>query len=194
MRGDHHRRLAVGEVVDGFPHHLPGHVQGMMLVKGDVHGLPFDPGPVVGGDQLGVVALGHVGQGLHLALHVHHHGVHGAGDDGQSPAAGSCRPPGCRGASGSRWRSSTCRPAGCPWRPCSGRTVISFRLHGGHVDHLGQQRLMAVDDDVDVVLFQDAQVDLAGHRHRACRTGCPAGRWRSWSRPSRRTGRCGCTA
>ena len=53
-----------------------------MLVKGDVHGLPFDAGPVVGGDQFGVVALGHVGQGLHLALHVHDHGVHRAGDDG----------------------------------------------------------------------------------------------------------------
>ena len=42
-----------------------------------------------------------------------------------------------------------------------------LRLLGGHVDHLGQQRLMAVDDDVDVVFFQDAQVDLAGHRRRA---------------------------
>ena len=42
-----------------------------------------------------------------------------------------------------------------------------LRLLGGHVDHLGQHRLMAVDDDVDVVLFEDAQVDFAGHRHRA---------------------------
>ena len=42
-----------------------------------------------------------------------------------------------------------------------------LRLLGRHGDHLGQQRLMAVDDDVDVVFFQDPQVDLAGHRHRA---------------------------
>ena len=32
---------------------------------------------------------------------------------------------------------------------------------GRHHDHLGQQRLMAVHDDVDFVFLQDAQVDLA---------------------------------
>ena len=45
--------------------------------------LPSDLGPVVSGDQLGMVALDHVFQGLHLALHVHHQGVHGAGDHRQ---------------------------------------------------------------------------------------------------------------
>ena len=154
---------------------------------------PVDPGPGVGGDELGVVALGHVGQGLHDALHVHHHGVHRAGDDGQfllQVVAGN------RNAVAHEDLVGGAAHAG--QLDALGALVLGvldgLRLLGGHVDHLGQQRLMAVDDDVDVVFFQHAQVDLAGHRHRACRTGCPGGRWRSWSRPSRRTGRCGCTA
>src|SRR5208337_4151070 len=51
-RRDHHRGLAVGEVVDGQADDLFGHVQGVVLVEGDVHGQRH-LGPVIGGDDLG---------------------------------------------------------------------------------------------------------------------------------------------
>ncbi len=164
-RRNHHRGLAVGEVVDGFPHYLPGHIQGMMFIKGDVHGLAFDAGPVIRGDELGVVTLGDIGQGLHFALHVHDHGIHRAGDDGQfllqvvarhrnavahQDLVGGAAHPGQLDALGAFVLG----------------ILDHFRFLGGHIDHLRQQGLMAVDDDVDMVFLQDAQVDLAGHRHR----------------------------
>jgi hypothetical protein len=37
----------------------------------------------MGGDQLGVETFGHIGQVLENTLNIHHHGVAGAGDDGQ---------------------------------------------------------------------------------------------------------------
>ena len=162
---NHHRGFAVGEVVDGLPHHLPGHIQGMMFIKGDVHGGPFDHGPVVRGDQLGVITFGNIGQGLHFALHVHHHGVHGAGDHGQFLLQVVARH---RNAVAHQDFVGGAAHAG--QLDALGALVLGILDHlrflGGHIDHLRQQGLMAVHDDIDVIFFQDAQVDLTGHRHR----------------------------
>ena len=162
---NHHRGFAVGEVVDGLPHYLPGHIQGMMFIKGDVHGGPFDHGPVVRSDELGVITFGNIGQGLHLALHVHHHGVHGAGDDGQFLLQVVARH---RNAVAHQDLVGAAAHAG--QLDALGALVLGILDHlrflGGHIDHLRQQGLMAVHDDVDVIFFQDAQVDLTGHRHR----------------------------
>ena len=53
-----------------------------------------------------------------------------------------------------------------------------------------ERRLVAVDDDVDLVVLEDAQVDLRRPSGWACRRGCRRCRWPTWSRPSRRPARC----
>ncbi len=190
---NHHRGFAVGEVVDGLPHHLSSHIQSMMFIKGDVHGGPFDHGPVVRSDELGVITFGNIGQGLHFALHVHDHGVHGAGDHGQFLLQVVARH---RNAVPHQDLVGAAAHAG--QLDALGALVLGILDHlrflGGHIDHLRQQGLMAVHDDVDVIFFQHTQVDLAGHRHRHAEQDVLQVGWRSWSRPSRRTGRNGCTA
>jgi hypothetical protein len=58
--------------------------QGMVFVELDVDDVVLlHLGDGVGGDQLGVEALGHVGHILENTLDVDHHGIAGAGDDGQ---------------------------------------------------------------------------------------------------------------
>ncbi len=74
----------VGEVVDGHFDNAFGIFHGMVLVKFDVHDVVLlHLGHGMGGDQFGVEAAGHIGQVLEYTLYVDHHGVAGAGDDGQ---------------------------------------------------------------------------------------------------------------
>ena len=101
-----------------------------------------------------------------IALHVHHHGVHRPGDDGQlllQVVAGNGNAVAHEDLVGGAAHAGQLDALGA----LALGVLEDLRLLGGHVDHLGQHRLMAVDDDVDVVFFEDAQVDLAGHRHRA---------------------------
>ena len=89
--------------------------------------------------------------------------------------------------------SSWCRKlpaAGMPWRirisllvqqmparlmplaPAALASAISSGSRDGLDDHLRERRLVAVDDDVDLVVLEHAEVDLAGEAATACRRGC----------------------
>ena len=75
---------SVGIVVDSGLDNPFGIFQGMMFVKlymNGIAGSDFTAG--IGGNQLGMIALGHIGQVLHDALDIDHHGIHRPGNDGQ---------------------------------------------------------------------------------------------------------------
>ncbi len=130
-----------------------------MLVELHVDGAR-DLGLARGGDQLGVEVLGQVAQRLHDALHVHDHGLDRAGDDRQllvQEVAG-------------RWdavahQDLVRRAADAGQVDALGALGLGvgdqLGILGSDHDHLRQGRLVAVDDDVDLVVLQHAQV---GHR------------------------------
>ena len=115
-----------------------------------------------GGDELGVEALGQGAEGREDALHVHDDGLAGAGQHhvlllqevaghGDAVAHGHL----VGGAANARHVDAL------------GAHFLGQGHHLGVLgvehDHLGQRRIMAVHDDVDHVLFHDAQVGVGVH-------------------------------
>ena len=82
LLGDGHVSAPPGEVIDGHPEYLFSRFHGLVLVKLDMH-CAGHHGLGRSSYELGVVALGDVRQRFHYALDIHHHGVHGAGNQGQ---------------------------------------------------------------------------------------------------------------
>jgi hypothetical protein len=154
--GNHDFAAAVLEVVDAHLDDPFGIFQGVVFVELDVNDtVLLHLGDGVGGDQFGVEALGHVGQVLEHALDVHHHGVAGAGDDGQfllQVGAGLGYPVALENFVGRAADAAQLNALG----PLGFGVLDDFRLLGRGYDHLGEHRLMAVDDDVDVVFLHDA--------------------------------------
>ena len=140
----------------------------MVFVEFDVR-RPLHLRPGIGGDDLGVVALGHIGQGLHLALHVHHHGVHGPGDDRQfllEEVSGHRNPVAHQHLIGRAAHPRQVDPLGA-----LGLGVgLDLRVLGGDDEEFRQQGFMAVHDQVHLVFFQHPEVDLSGDGLRGCRT------------------------
>ena len=154
-------RLAVLEVAHGHLHDLLRVLAGSRLIEFDIIGIGH-LGDGGGGHELGVEALGQGAEGGEDALHVHDDGLAGAGQHhvllleevaghGDAVAHGDF----VGGAA----------HAG---------DVDALRAHflgqGHHLgvlgvehDHLRQRRIVAVDDDVDHVLFHDAQVGVGVH-------------------------------
>ena len=104
--------------------------------------------------------LGHAGQRLHDALHVHHHRLDGPGEDRQllvQEVAGR------RDALAHHHLVGGAADAGQV--DALGALALGvfdqLRIQHRGDDHLAEGRLVAVDDDVDLVLHQAAQVDLA---------------------------------
>ena len=130
----------------------------MVFIEFDVHHIVLlHLGDGMGGDQFGVEAFGHVGQVLEYALDVHDHGIAGAGDDGQfllQVGTGLGNAVTLEDLVGRAADAAQLNALGA-----LGFGVLDdFRfLAHGH-DHLGEYRLMAVDDDIDVVFLHDAQV------------------------------------
>jgi len=136
----------------------------MVLVEFDVHHVVLlHLGHGMGGDQLGVEAPGHVGQVLEHALDIDHHGVHRAGDDRQLLLQ-----EGARRRHAVALQDFVGRAADAAQLDAFGALLLGVfehlrRLGRGH-DHLREDRLVAVDDDVDVIFLQDAEVGFGLQR------------------------------
>ena len=157
---------AIAKILDRNLDDFLGHVQGAVFLKLHVHG----PGHVRlrrGGDDLGVVAAGDANNGLHDALDVHDHRLDGArgkrqfllhrvaGDRHAVPHQGLVR------------RAAHARERDAALRAGPFGLLDQGGVLGREDNHLGKGRLVAVDDDVDGILAEDAEV-----RPRAARNGC----------------------
>jgi hypothetical protein len=155
---DHDIGAPVLEIVDGHFHDALGIFHGVMLIEFDVdHILLLHAGNGVGGDQFGVETVGHVGDILKDALDIDHHGIAGAGDNGQfllQKGAAQRAPRGAAdfvGGAADPGQLDTFGPLDLAY------VTISGCLGHGH-NHFGQNRFMAMNDQVDVVRFHHAEV------------------------------------
>jgi hypothetical protein len=158
---NHHLGAAVLEVVDGQFDDPFGILDGMMLVELDVeHIVLLHPGDGMGGDQFGMKAFGHIGQVLENALDIHHHGVAGPGDDRQfllQEGAAKRNPVSLEDFIGRAADARELNALGA-----LGLGVINhLRVTGRGDDHLGENRLMAVDDDIDMIFLHTPKLASA---------------------------------
>jgi hypothetical protein len=152
------------ERLHGALHNLPRGPLGVMRIERDML-RAGDVGLGGSGDHLGVTAGGHLGKRRHDALHVHHHQVHRAGEQRQflvqivagnrhalphQDFVGRATNPGDVDAFGARLPRQ--------------REQVAVAA-GGH-DHLAQNRLMPVHQDIDLLLFEHSQVGLRPNRLR----------------------------
>src|SRR5450756_1013319 len=148
----------VGEIVDSHLHDLPGGLKAVLLVKLDELG-ERHLRLAAGGDHLGVVALGELTDSLVDALHVHHHGIHRAGDYGELLLE---HVPRDRDAVPREYLVRGTADAGDV--DTFGAFLLGLLDHlfalAGEQDHLRQDGLVAVHDDVDLFLGEHTQVYL----------------------------------
>ncbi len=153
---------AVLIVVDPHLDDLLGGLECVFLVELDV-GRAGDLRLLTGGHQVGVELLRHRGQTLEHALDVDDHQFDGAGQERQLLVeAVACR------------RNAAAHPdlvggtADAAQRDPVGALALGVFDHLRVLrcvdDQLGERRLVAVDDDVDLIVLEDAQVRLAGQR------------------------------
>ena len=165
MIGNRHLgAVATLVVVDGTPDQALGALQGVAPVEAVVGGA-HRAGDLAGGDDLGVVRAGDLGKARHAALHVGDHHFDGAGDDGQFLLQ---EVPRDRNAV---THENLVGGATDPGERHAFRTGILCRFHDlriprGDSQHLRYHRLVPVHHDVDGVLPEHAQVDLAADRLR----------------------------
>ena len=157
-------RAAVRVVGDGHAHDLAGRLRGAVLVELDVR-RAGDLGLRRRRHQLGVEALGERPERLHDALHVDDHGLDGAGEHGEllvQEVAGR------RDAVAHEDLVAGAADAGEVDALRAGRLGLGDELGvaRGLDQHRRQRRLVAVDDDVDLVVLEHAEVDLARERRR----------------------------
>src|SRR3989339_576345 len=133
----------------------------------------------VGGDQLGMTAFSHIGKVLEDTLNIHHHGVTGACHNGKFLLE-ECS---CRGNPVSlehfigRTADTTQLNAFCTDFV---RQFKHFSTLGCCNDHFGKYGLMAVNNNVDMIFFHDAQVGFGdqgrrGTEHDVLKIGCNHG-------------------
>ena len=177
----------LGICLDGHPEYVLGPFQRVMLIELHMR-CAGDLGLGGSGDYFGMVALGNVRQPLHDALDIHDHGIDRAGDDSQFllqevTGDGDAVPHQhfVGGAAHARQVDSL-----CAWLCCQ---LHDLRVLSRRHDHFGQERFMAVDDDIDLIFLENAEVDLRSEPASACRTGYPEARWQSCCRPSRPPGK-----
>ena len=151
-------RLTVGEILYGCFHYFPRRLEGVVLVELDM-GSPRYPGFGRGGDNLGVVALGDGLYGLHDALYIHHHSVHRPGDYSQlllQEIAGNGHSMPHQYLVGGAAHTGEVYP----FRPLGLGQLYHLRFLSGGDNHLREQRLMSMNDNIDLVLFEHPQIRL----------------------------------
>ena len=163
LAGDVHQlALAVLKVLNGHLHNGLGVLTGGLGMELDELGVGH-PGNGRGGDELGMEALAQGAQGGEDALNVHDNGFAGAGENhillvqevaghGDAVAHGHLIGGAAHAGDGD----------------ALGAHGLGIGNHFGIVGvvdhHFGQGGVMAVDDDVDVVLLHDADVGGGVHR------------------------------
>jgi len=155
---------ALLEVLDGVGEDRLGAVDGVVIVKLQMHRTGH-LGPVVGGDDVGVEVLGHLGHRLHDTLDVHHHRLNSAGGQHHLLLDET-----------GRHRDAPAHENLVAGTADSGQVDAlgalflgqfqHIRLLGGDTEGLGQQRLVAMNGDVDLVHLQDPEIDGGPARHR----------------------------
>ena len=150
---------AVGVVGDRHAHDLAGGLGGAVLVELHVH-RARDLGLGRGRDELRVEALRERPERLHDALHVDDHGLDGAGEHGQllvQEVAGR------RDAVAHEDLVAGAADAGEVDALGAGGLGLGDELGvaGGLHEHRRERGLVAVHDDVDLVVLEHAEVDLA---------------------------------
>ena len=150
------RRVAVAEVLDSQANDLLGRLHCLGLVELDVRG-SRELGLGTGGDYLGVEAVLQLGDRREDALYVDQQHVHDTGYDGQLLLQEVAR------------NRHAVTHEDLVGRATDAGQVDTFGTGGlgfgkdfgvsrsGH-DHVGERRLVAVDNDVHLVLFQHTQV------------------------------------
>ncbi|KUG28792.1 hypothetical protein ASZ90_001344 [hydrocarbon metagenome] len=149
-----------GEPLDGQFHDLDGLLPGVLYVEFHMRGAG-ELGLGRGGDDAAVVAPGHGDQAGHDALVVHHHDLHGPGDDGQF---------GHEVVSGhgdalahEQFVARAAQPGQVDPGGPGGLGLGQKRrvAHGGQ-DHLRDDGAVAVHQDVHVVGLEHPEIDLGG--------------------------------
>ncbi|OPZ76802.1 MAG: hypothetical protein BWY79_01448 [Actinobacteria bacterium ADurb.Bin444] len=156
--------IAQSVVLHGHLHKSPRRIHrglGMELVV--IH--LWEVGLVGGGDHLGVIALSHLAESGHNALIIDDHHLHGA--RGQHQLAHEV----IAGHGDAVTHDQLIARAAQPCQIDAGGTHRLGELHHLRQLHrihygLGDQRIVAVHQDVDVVLFEHTHVDGTGHRLR----------------------------
>jgi hypothetical protein len=157
-------RAAVGVVGDRHAHDLAGGLGGAVLVELHVH-RARDLGLRRGRDELRVEALRERAEGLHDALHVDDHRLDGAGEHGQLLVQEVARRRDAVahedlvGGAADAGEVDALRAGGLRLRD-------KLRVPGGFHEHRRQGGLVPVHDDVDLVVLEDAEVDLRRERRR----------------------------
>ncbi|MBA7626548.1 hypothetical protein ES703_34000 [subsurface metagenome] len=155
----------VGEVINGRLDYGLGRLNSVVFVKLNVAG-PLYLGPGVSGHNLGVVALGNIGQPLHNALDINHHSLDGPSDYGQlllQEIAGDGHAVAHQYLVGCAAHTGQVYPLG----PLGFGILGHLRVLSDDGHHLGQLGLVTVNDNIHLILFEHTQVYLTEYRCRS---------------------------
>ncbi len=117
------------------------------------------------GNDLGMITGRYLGQGRHDALHIHDHRFDCSGDDGQfllQEVAGYRHPMAHQDFIAGTAHAADIDAAGS-CRPGLGQ---QFRISGRENNDVRQSRFMAVENDIDLIGFNNAQITSAFNRLR----------------------------
>ena len=145
-------RAPIREILDRLPQNLLGRTQGIVLTELDVRG-PRNLRLGRRCNDLRMITLRHVGQGLHNTLHIHHHHIHHARNQRELLLKHVPRhrnPVPHQNLIGRTTDPGDVDPLG----PLLLRQLHHLLVLRGHHDHLRKQRLVPVHDHVHLILFQ----------------------------------------